>query len=325
MYVLYTPHRHNIWHMLNDALMGSFQTLREEGLLPLAEIDDDGTMKEYTDDLEEGCLRNIEPGEEIKIYRPKSCKNRRSGVISATKCSPERDAWCRPGLVAVNRSSGPILLLARGADPPMEQWQHLYDAVSEDMRPWESMIGTCFRELYIGMSTVLNLYVKTLDASETTAETNHTIALRSKALTAFQLLVQSTELERRTVREEGRKPRVVKFEGYADAGLEVLRRGIGPEDVGMLSVLRDVRTASIAGHEGYTAEEKEDMFAMIGKERESLLQILENMKVDGGGDREVVEEKESSWAADDRPVVTFMWRNMRYISFFLVKTFFFKF
>ena len=303
--------------MLNDALMGAFQTLREEGLLPLAEIDDDGNMQEYTDDLEKGCLRNIEPGgEEVKVYRPKSCKNRRSGVISATKCSPEKDAWCRPGLVAVNRTSGPIFLLAQKADPPKEHWQHLYDAVSEDMRPWESIpIGTCFRELYIGMSTVLNLYVRPLDASEITADNNHTVELRRNSLTTFQRLVQSTELERATVREEGKKPRVVKFEGYADAGLEVLRRGIGPEDAGMLNVLREIRTASINGRVDYTAEEKEDMFTMIGKERDSLRQILESTrKVDDDGDGdggEVVEEKEGSWVADARPVVTFMWRNMR--------------
>lgn len=37
--------RGNIWHSWNEGLMGTFQTLRELGYLPLVQIDDQGYMR----------------------------------------------------------------------------------------------------------------------------------------------------------------------------------------------------------------------------------------------------------------------------------------
>ena len=39
------PCSYNIWHTWNEGLMGAFQTLREQGLLPLAQIDAEGNMR----------------------------------------------------------------------------------------------------------------------------------------------------------------------------------------------------------------------------------------------------------------------------------------
>ncbi len=36
---------YNIWHTWNEGLMGAFQTLREQGLLPLAQVDEQGNMR----------------------------------------------------------------------------------------------------------------------------------------------------------------------------------------------------------------------------------------------------------------------------------------
>lgn len=39
------PCSYNIWHTWNEGLMGAFQTLREQGALPLVQIDGDGNMR----------------------------------------------------------------------------------------------------------------------------------------------------------------------------------------------------------------------------------------------------------------------------------------
>ena len=35
---------HNFWHTWNEGIMGAFQTLREQGLLPLAHVDRRGRI-----------------------------------------------------------------------------------------------------------------------------------------------------------------------------------------------------------------------------------------------------------------------------------------
>ena len=39
------PRSYNIWHTWNEGLMGAFQTLREQGMLPLAQVDAAGNMR----------------------------------------------------------------------------------------------------------------------------------------------------------------------------------------------------------------------------------------------------------------------------------------
>lgn len=36
---------YNIWHTWNEGLMGAFQTLREQGMLPLVQVDAEGNMR----------------------------------------------------------------------------------------------------------------------------------------------------------------------------------------------------------------------------------------------------------------------------------------
>ena len=134
VYVVQVPHDGNVWHVWHDALLGSFQTLREEGLLPLAQIDEEGNMTEYIDDLEEeDCPWGIDPGGNGEPYRLPSCRPRR-GVVEERKCDPNEDSWCKPGLVAVNRTQGPILLLADKTERPANKSVAMFHAVSNDIR-----------------------------------------------------------------------------------------------------------------------------------------------------------------------------------------------
>lgn len=43
--VCFSCHSYNIWHTWNEGLMGAFQTLREQGLLPLAQVDAHGNLR----------------------------------------------------------------------------------------------------------------------------------------------------------------------------------------------------------------------------------------------------------------------------------------
>lgn len=121
--------------MFNDALMAAFQTLREERLLPLAEIDEEGNMSEYINDLEEKCPRkyDINGIPRYSTYRPEVCRAR-TGYITQTQCDRTNQKWCQPGLVAVNRTQGPILMLTMRHAFPLIRWRHLFKAVSGDIR-----------------------------------------------------------------------------------------------------------------------------------------------------------------------------------------------
>ena len=136
VYLMYVPHPYNVWHVWNDALMGAYQTLREQGHLPLADIQQDGTMIEYTEGLEEECHWKIDLYGNGTAYRPSTClpKTGLLPKLKPRKCSPAFDQWCRPGLVAYNRSSGPILLMAKGSIWPDRKWRHMFTAISEEIR-----------------------------------------------------------------------------------------------------------------------------------------------------------------------------------------------
>ena len=139
MLLMQSTHEFNIWHVMNDNLMGVFRTLREEGLLPLAEIDEEGNMKEYSDDVERHCPRQFDPegGEADGFYIPDHCDRGfmlMNGNNNATKCDREKDTWCQPGLVAVNRHGGPILLQAKTTNYPQMKWSHIFTAITDDIR-----------------------------------------------------------------------------------------------------------------------------------------------------------------------------------------------
>ena len=99
VYIMFSPHRANIWHLFNDAIMGAFGTLREEGLLPLAEVDGRGGVREYTDDvdLDSECPMVIDDWrskfdsvEDIPYRRPTQCRPKVGGGSMALERSAMR-------------------------------------------------------------------------------------------------------------------------------------------------------------------------------------------------------------------------------------------
>jgi len=330
VYLMHVPHPSNVWHVFNDALMGVFQTLREEGHLPLAEIDEAGNMVEYLEGLHPECHWKMDLYGNGSVYRPEKClfKTGRLPNSSSSKqsihCSPKHDDWCRPGVVAFNRSSGPIILMAKGAIWPDRKWRHMFTAISEDIREWDDMVGTCFKELYLVKSHTLDFYTAIYSSYPNYP---HAQKQRVGSIQAFQELMATAERHHREVRHK-QKPKLHEWGGYSSPGLEILRQGIGPENIGALSVLRDLRTVGIK--EGrlkqkdvdkinrMRREETEDMLAFV-REKQQMQEEEEEKKLRSNassGARKEPREKEGASAYSQfvptpsapRPVVTFMWR-----------------
>ncbi|KAL4518915.1 hypothetical protein Ndes2437B_g04802 [Nannochloris sp. 'desiccata'] len=327
VYLMYVPHPYNVWHVYNDALMGLFQTLREEGHLPLAEIDEAGNMVEYLEGLDPKCQWKLDLYGNGSAYRPEKClpktgrlPNSSSSSENSIKCSPKNDEWCRPGLVAFNRSSGPIILLAKGAIWPDRKWRHMFTAISEDIREWDDMVGACFKELFVVKSHTLNFYTAIFSSYPNYP---HAQKQRVGGMQAFQELMTTAERHHREVRHI-KKPKLNEWGGYSSSDLEILRQGIGPENIGALSVLRDIRTAGI--EEGrlkqkdveeinrMRREETEDMLAFVREKQQ--MQEEEELRSNARAARKQPRESAGVSAypqsvpapSAPRPVVTFMWR-----------------
>ena len=116
-------------------------------------------------------------------------------------------------------------------------------------REWDSMVGTCFKELYVVKSHTLNFYTGIFSSY---ASYSHAQEQRVGAMHAFQELMATAERRNREERHE-KRPRLNAWGGYNNPDLEILRKGIGPESLSALSTLRDIRTASI--EEGKLDEE----------------------------------------------------------------------
>ena len=159
------------------------------------------------------------------------------------KCNAETQEWCgEQGLVSGNRSDGPILLMASKSGMPSEQWMTVFKAVSTDIRPWDSMIGTCFREVYIGMNNDINFYVS-LETGDTKSKG---MQQRQRSLKAFEQLVL-TALRTAELRKTINAKPMQEYYKSRHSGLVKLRHpGIGPEDIRSLEVLRAARYQAMA-------------------------------------------------------------------------------
>lgn len=165
VYVVQLQHNENIWHVWTDGLMGAFQTLREQGLLPLAQVDADGRVAEYSEGVGDGCqwILDQETKKSSQEY-PGLCRPR-TGLVKQTRCDLEAEYWCKEGVVVVDPKNSPMLLMFNGTEI-LDKWEHMYYAISQDIRTWDEMNGTCFREIYLGKSNTLNFYMPLLQFFE---------------------------------------------------------------------------------------------------------------------------------------------------------------
>ena len=304
VYVMYIPHPRSMFHNIHDALMGAFQTLREEGLLPLAEVDMDAfneeTLTEFTNDIEPGmCPLEYDVGGSNRAPRMMASCRRKAKFNNMTTQPPRPVGRCngRPlcrgqpqgGLIVTNRmktGNGPILLLGKGSSPPPETWRHLYHAISHNIKEWDSMVGVCFKELYLGKSAMLNLYMAAvggddsvdssgIDSSTSTNENDNNKAmtdqraLRREAFDAFRRVMATAQKH-----YVASSSKAAPWGGYAGEGMEVLRRGIGPEGVEVLQVLRDKRNKDVEMEYDKYTRDREEIRRVLSQEQSNLRRLI---------------------------------------------------
>ena len=232
--------------------MGAFQTLREEGLLPLATVRDSGSdgsrseEEEYVEDIaHEDCgLYTIDvnwanTSDTDPIPRKVStCMSMYPSSSSPSTTRTRTSTYVgEEGLVAMKRTNvkpKPLILLANMSELPDEKWMGMFNALGEGVEyvPWSSVVGACFRRLYIGKSNTLNFY-RTFD--EDAEEFERALKTRQRALNAFSGVMKTAEEAKR--KKQGKQ----RWRGYGNEELEVLRKGIISKDIDKLQVLRELR------------------------------------------------------------------------------------
>ena len=337
VYLLTMQHSENIWHAWADGLLGAFQTLREQGLLPLAEIDDKGNIKEYIDDLREECQKEIqiedleESGSNAfnnntiatdttktsmsTSVKKTQCRPRRN-IVPHTKCDPSTELWCRPGLIVgtnATAAGGPVLLPYKGTEV-VRRWKHLFQALSSEIIRWESSFGTCFSEMYIGKSNVLQFYMPLKMGRE---NTNLEILQRAKAqrsdsTAAVKAFMLTAERIRRATRH-ARKPNLRRWAGYSDSTLEKLRLGIGRENIDLVNALRPTKERAKEFGEMNDSEWQE-LDALLIKSEKLVSKAVEQAQMRKRRkkrQRRLQEENSrgSFVTEKPRPVLTYMWRS----------------
>ncbi|KAL4441531.1 hypothetical protein ABPG77_002035 [Micractinium sp. CCAP 211/92] len=258
-YFLQVRYSYNIWHTWNEGLMGAFQTLREQGLLPLAQVDEQGNMREVTEGLSSECPTIWD--EVLNGTRPEDECAQRLGVVKGTRCDFKTQPWCRPGVVSYRRFDGPIILPYTAASV-MNRWAQVYDAMTTDIRDLSLADGHCFKNLIVGKTNTLNYY----QPMNFTANTTVHIRERVESMAVFKQFVSTAQREF-VAAEKRKNPAAAEFRGYSNPKMEVLRKGIGPEDIDKVEYIAPGEVP------GLLREELPQLKEMWAKRRKEIARI----------------------------------------------------
>ncbi len=232
--------------------MSLFQTLREMHLLPIATVDPSGYLRELVqggnaswddasglhhvaaDNQDAGCPWTYDHILQRAVRR-ESCEMIR--LPQGTTCSPESQAWCRPGAVVSPLRDGPAAPLVITYTPQSTKnvWSHLYDTISSKQKSLMDLDGACFEDLIVGKSSTLNFY-QALNATDPAATILERVpridnyAARVQSMAIFKAFITSSQRE--WVERNG-----LAFDGYDDPDLEVLRQGVARPDVEALDAI----------------------------------------------------------------------------------------
>ncbi|KAL4550286.1 hypothetical protein Ndes2526B_g08441 [Nannochloris sp. 'desiccata'] len=231
-YLLQVRYSYNIWHTWNEGIMGIFQTLRELGQLPMASVGPNGKLEEITDGMGEDCAFVYDHLQEKVVPEPHCAP--RTGLLERTKCDPKTELWCKPGaVVSARRAGGGPVIVPYTASSVMNVWAHLYSSMTQDVRDWSEVEGSCFRSLVVGKSSTLNFY-QAINTTEPDPEALikyprvDNLEARVEAMAVFKQFVHSAQKEYVEAEEaKGAAP----WEGYRSRALERLRGGVGPENL----------------------------------------------------------------------------------------------
>jgi hypothetical protein len=304
-YLVQMQHSSNIWHAWNEGIQAAFQTLREQGLLPLVEVDARGYGTEYVDDLDPGCPWEIDQ-ETLTPRRPSTCRVK-TGIVKEGPCTLDD---CVPGVHSYFRDDGPVLWLAKGMGVT-KTWQHMFYAISSNVWSWESLVGSCFRELYIGKSNTLSYYMPLLPLADDGTQTELTktniraiTSWRSNATEAFKRVMRPAQKDAIVFHRDVSKIPMWK-EPWPDHTLpawSTLFRGVGPEDVGALDVLKPNKGWARRAY--MSPKEVTNLEAMWNQSSKLAAELAQRPATDPQPALGNAAKLETP-----RPVVTYLWRD----------------
>lgn len=178
-----------------------------------------------------------------------------TGIVKEAHCDPASQPWCREGVVSYQRYSGGPLLVTYTDASVHNWWRHIYYSMTENVRGLDDLEGYCFKTLVVGKTSTLNFYQYNVD----TASRDH-ITARRDAMAVFKAYMRTAQ-QQAIAEQQGRDPSSVQFWGYSPPGMELLRRGVGPENIGLADAIaaRDIpgSTAGMGALEPRWQEEAE--------------------------------------------------------------------
>jgi hypothetical protein len=216
--------------------MGLFQTLREQGALPLAAVGPRGELEEVLDGMGGACPWVFDRAT-LRAVRPPACPPR-SGLLERARCDPAAEPWCVPGaVVSARRAAGGPIVVTFAPASVQNAWGHLYRALTDDVRDRAELEGACFRRLLVGKSSILNFY-QAINGTEPAPEQ---LAMhprvdfrgaRVEAMAVFKAWVTAAQREWVAAeRAAGSAAPAVTWAGYSSPGAERLRAGVSRADL----------------------------------------------------------------------------------------------
>jgi hypothetical protein len=310
-YLVQMQHSTNIWHVWNEGIQAAFQTLREQGLLPLVEVDERGYGREYVDDLDlEGCTWIIDQ-DTLAPRRLASCRMK-TGQIPDGPCTTGILKDCSPGVHSYFREDGPVLWLAKGMGVT-KTWQHMFKAISSNIWSWESLQGSCFRELYIGKSNTLSYYMPLMQLANDDSQTELTktnirgiTAWRSNSTEAFKRVMRPSQKNALVFKRDVSKIPMWKepWPDHTRTEWSRLFEGVGPERIDALDTVRPNKSWA---RRAYMSPKEVGNLEKMWNRSSELTQNLATRSTESKS--EATPAQGGAPHEKPRPVVTYLWRD----------------
>ena len=234
-FIAHTRYPDNMWHMWTEGYIGTFQSAREMGYLPLHSIDDKGIIRRMGGGLPGDTCPTVADLLTGAVKPAIDCVHRDDASHGSRMptCNVE-DNWCHPGVWPGNpgleySKDGPVVVYF---DPSNinEEWSSLYSAMSSKVRSFDALEGYCIRNLIVGTTKSLKFEDKFEDTEGRTSQGLPNGD--SRVLDQVQAMESlSNDLEDfvqfiRSALARLRMNNAIEFLGYTDPLAEKMRQGL---------------------------------------------------------------------------------------------------
>lgn len=213
----------DVWDTWTRSLLPVFQTLRELGFLSLMEISESGEIAEVTGGLpwRGDCPKAVDV---IHGYSKtaEGCTQRQEFTNNLVRECDRNQTWCSPGIWPASMAVGalPKVVLLYASESTIDHpWSSMFTAMSSSLRSWDSLRGTCLRNLVVGTSMTVSTKDRLPSGGEGGAPAEH-LETTVSAMDIFSRFMT-------TVHHRLEKNHAVDFKSYGEWYRDRLRRGIG--------------------------------------------------------------------------------------------------